>query len=206
MKKLLAIGMALVLGLSACNPLDYLEPIPVPLCGWTYVQAKTIGGEPLCGLYSGGGIALESAVNDMLTAEVVEVPAGVGASVKVKIETTLPNITLLPTDVTHYYYNDVVAPFGWADIPLGNVKVEQEEDNFVLTFSDATGDYFKIIYCRKVFDLDFFTITIPQFSQEVEVIRLSADPIELHSIHVKGEGLGLTSNDPCFTGFQLKFL
>ena len=206
MKKFFIIGAVLAFGLSACG----FDPIPVPGMGWVYVQAKTIDMEELCGLFSGGGIALEDAVNDMLTAKVVEMPAIVTkegtSSVKVFIETTLPNITLLPTDVTHWFLDGGV----WKDLSGVFVyKVEQEGDNFIVTISDpnpAVGDIIKIIYKRKVIDLGFFDITMSHFSQFIEIVRILPEPIVPFSIHTKAEGLGWECNDPCYTGFRLEFL
>ena len=107
MKKLLVFGLALAMGLSACNGIfeNPFDPIPSPYWGWQYVQAKTANGTPLCALNnavntngSGSTIVAYWTLADVFAGNnlngSVSLPDEVGKTVDVTIETTLSHWTV----------------------------------------------------------------------------------------------------------------
>jgi len=218
MKKLLLFGAALTFIFSACSPLDLLDPIPQPGKGQIYVQAKSApNGDTLCGLAKAGapfdyyetiGLADDSFVNGYLSSKYVLLPYGKDASVKVWIESTLPNITLKPTDVIHYFATDTIA---WALNPVPVAippyfTVQQSGESFVMTANDGTDPIFTVTWQRKVYTAGAIDWTMPTFSQWIEIKRAGPDHYVdqvAGAIHVKAEGAEILGNDPCYTGFKL---
>ena len=221
MKKLLLFGAALTFIFSACNPLDLLDPIPQPGKGQIYVQAKVAqNGEELCGLAIAGppfdayatiGLADELFVNPYLTDNFVAVPFGAGGTVKIWIESTLPNITLKPTDVDHYWTPDILgSPLVANLIPPANyTSVEQDGEKFVITLNDGAADALKISWLRKTYEVGVVNWTMPAFSQYIEITRIGHSDVTYGYgggiVHVKAEGAAILGNDPCYTGFKVIF-
>jgi len=211
MKKLLAICFALAIGVSACT----FDPVPEPAHGWTYVQAIHADGTPLCDLLPGqhpfygigSGIVFENGVNAKLTEKYVEIGTEVNTTAKVKIETTLPLISLLPSEVTHYVALDEDF-VGLHPIPNIDVVVEEVGDKVIVNFTNGDEKFFCITYHRRVFDLYYYQLVMPTFTQEVEVKVLKAGWHGDYVVHVKakGSGAGIIDTDPCFTGFKIKFV
>jgi len=215
MKKLLPICFALTVCVNACFPLDFFEPIPEPLCGWTYVQAKNMDGDPLCGLdvfnvgpphtWAYRGIADPNFVQQFLLAP-LEFPRE-EASITLRIESTHNYWTLKTVENQFKIWSE-----GWVGLLSSGYDctfypVGTEYPNRLVIGRDGV-DLLELTWNQNIIDVaSIFSIIMPTYSGDLTITKIGEGVFTERMIFVvKAYGFFNIGVGPAYTGFQLVFL
>ena len=201
MKNRWLIGVTFMLGLQAC---DMFEPVPTPIYGWSYVQAKMVttnGVVNLCDLPKDhSGIADVGDVDFYITQAKnrVMLASGDVAAQTVIIESTKPLWTLA------WLLDDGSLPHKlWAKdnciVEHGKITVYRE-----LVPGERAVPILELIWDSKYYMLPAdFVRQMPAYSGSVTVKRLIPNFSGEYTFYVKASGLSFIGNNPCYTGFRV---
>ena len=220
MKKLLAIGIALVVGLSACNPLDLLEPIRTPETGWKYV--KTV-------LKSDKTVLLSSAMGDntqtlalngaYASGNALEIPWSV-LSGQVFVENTYSNFTLKDMqgdfELTHSVWGGPFSLLGLGATPEFLPAGADYPNELILSYGG--DDVARITWPSKEINLPDlnFSFEMPNYSGDITIEKIHNEDGSFRKIFdeasvafvVKSYGIVTypATQNPLYTAFVVNLL